>query len=61
MHTEESSFSSHLRHNETLVTLDIMKLKQLGKLTFEKYEKAEDGKHAKFQEAITFVNLTRGK
>ena len=44
----------------SLITLDIMKLKQLITLTFDKYEKAEE-KHTNFQEAITFINLTRGK
>lgn len=44
----------------SLITLDIMKLKQLITLTFDKYEKAEE-KHTNFQEAITFINLARGK
>lgn len=44
----------------SLITLDIMKLKQLITLTFDKHEKAEE-KHTNFQEAITFINLTRGK
>lgn len=41
-------------------TLDIMKFKQLITLTFDKYEEAEE-KHTNFQEAIAFINLTRGK
>lgn len=42
----------------SLITLDIMKLKQLITLTFVKYEKAEQEKHTNFQEAITFIVLT---
>lgn len=38
-----------------------MKLKQLITLTFDKFEKAEEEKPTNSQEAITFINLTRGK
>lgn len=44
----------------SVITLDIMKLKQLITLTFDKYEKAEE-KHTNVQEVIAFMNLTRGK
>lgn len=38
-----------------------MKLKQLITLTFDKFEKAEEEKPTNSQEAITFINPTRGK
>ena len=44
----------------SLITLDIMKLKQLITLTCDEYEEAEE-KHTNFQEGIAFINLTRGK